>query len=244
MKYLCDPQIIATIVPHDIAQLSARASEIAQYSTWLHVDIDDGRFVNGITWPFENVSDLVQLDTFGGSGAMPPTLNLEAHLMVSDAHTTGERFARAGFKRILAHIESFENPEAAHAALEAFRTAGASEVGLVLKIDTPLSTIEELADECDVIQLMSIATIGSQGQAFEDRVLAHVEELHANHPDMMVAVDGGVSEATVEELVRAGANRLIVGHALSSSAQPARTYTKILERAMRGCVPLVFESTI
>ena len=55
---------------------------------------------------------------------------------------------------------------------------------------------------------------------------------------LMVAVDGGVSEASVEELVRAGANRLIIGHALADSSNPAKTYMQILERAQKGCAPL------
>ncbi len=244
MKYLCDPEIIPTIVPHNLAQILTSAPQIADYSTWLHIDIDDGKFETAVTWPLEEPSQLDELSTIRTENALPETLSLEAHLMVNDPHTIGERFARAGFNRIIAHIEAFSSPEAVHAALSAFRAAGAREVGLALKIETPVSSVDEFAGECDVIQLMSIAVIGSQGQAFEDRVLARVEELHANHPDMMVAVDGGVSEATVEELVRAGSNRLVVGHALSQSAKPEITYTKILERAMRGCVPVSAESAI
>jgi 3-keto-L-gulonate-6-phosphate decarboxylase len=55
----------------------------------------------------------------------------------------------------------------------------------------------------------------------------------------MVAIDGGITEATVETLVRAGANRLCVGAAIASSADPARAYANIHERAMRGCQPVV-----
>ena len=244
MKYLCDPEIIPAIVPHDIPQIASFGSSVAEYSTWLHVDIDDGRFEAAVTWPFGDPAQTYELETFQELCRLPEVLSLEVHLMVADPLTVGEQFARAGFKRVIAHIEAFQSPEATHQALAAFRAAGASEVGLAVKIDTPVSAIDEFAGECDVIQLMSIAVIGSQGQAFEDRVLARVEELHANHPDMMVAVDGGVSEATVEELVRAGANRLVVGHALSESTKPATMYAKILERAMRGCAPRSPEITI
>jgi ribulose-phosphate 3-epimerase len=244
MKYLCDPEVIPTVVPQDISQISSFGTAAAEYSSWIHVDIDDGNFARTLTWPLQNTSEMDQLDAFKTLSALPEALSLEAHLMVADPLIVGERFARAGFKRILVHIEAFATPQAVHEALTAFRAAGAAEVGLALKIDTPLSAIDEFAGECDVIQLMSIAVIGSQGQAFEDRVLARVEELHANHPDMMVSVDGGVSEATVEELVRAGANRLIVGHALSASTSPATTYAKILERAVRGCMPPAPESAI
>jgi len=92
--------------------------------------------------------------------------------------------------------------------------------------------------------MMSIARIGFQGQSFDERVLTRVEELHAKYPDLLVSVDGGVTEATVESLVRAGANRMTVGAALSRSADPAATYASILDRAMKGCAPQQSEAAV
>jgi ribulose-phosphate 3-epimerase len=122
-----------------------------------------------------------------------------------------------------------------------WKAAGAKEVGVSLLLDTPLSTIEEYADMLDVVQLMSIAKVGAQGQPFDESIFSRIEELHAMYPDMMVAVDGGVAESNVEALTRAGANRLCVGSAISKAESPAAAYAAIHERAMRGCAPVTIE---
>ncbi|MEK7093163.1 MAG: hypothetical protein AAB927_01630, partial [Patescibacteria group bacterium] len=238
MKYLCDPQIIPSVVPLDVAHIESYGTLVAGYAKWLHVDIDDGRFESETTWPFRQPLQLQELDTFPSAANLPAGLSLEAHLMAYATIELGEKFAHAGFKRLTVHREAFDDDDSLRAALSAYRAAGAQEVGLALKIDTPLSSIEEIIDACDFIHLMSIADIGLQGRAFDERALSRVEELHAMYPDLMVCVDGGVSEATVEELVRAGANRLIVGHVLAESSNPEKTYAQIHERAMRGCAPL------
>jgi ribulose-phosphate 3-epimerase len=237
MKYLCDPHIIPTVVPRSLAEIESYARSVAEYADTLHVDVGDGRFQPTVTWPFLNPGQLEELDAFTERTQLPLGLSLDAHIMAEDARSLGERLARAGFHRIAVHLEAFQQPDEARFALDALRVAGCAEAGLALKIETPLTAIEGLVGGCDFVHLMSIAIIGSQGYAFDERALSRVEELHAAHPDLLVAVDGGVTEATVEELVRAGANRLMVGHVLAESAEPAAAYARIHERAMKGCTP-------
>ena len=238
MKYLCDPHIIPTLVPGDSSHISSYAKVVSEYTNWLHVDIDDGHFESEVSWPYRDPLQWQELETWSVAASVPQGVSLEAHLMTLHPQALGERLARAGFKRLAVHREVFEDDKSALVAIAALRAAGASEVGLALKIDTPLSSVEQLVESCDFIHLMSIAHIGSQGQGFDERALSRVEELHASYPELMVAVDGGISEATVEELVRSGGNRLMVGHALSEASHPAKTYARILERAMRGCNPV------
>src|SRR3989338_4143296 len=239
MKCLCDPQIIPTVVPQDVADIELYATRCSDFSTWLHVDIADGAFAQNTTWPFVDPFQKQELESLKGSTPrIPQSMSLEAHLMVAEPTELGEQLARVGFTRISGHIEAFESAEHARVALDAWRSAGTKEAGIAMKIGTPLAVLENVTDVCDFIHVMSIQEIGEQGHAFDERILSHVEEIHALYPDMMVAVDGGVSEASVEELVRAGANRLIIGHALADSSNPAKTYMQILERAQKGCAPL------
>ena len=242
MKYLCDPHVIPTVVPRDIGQIESYAAFVAEYADWLHVDIDDGEFEMETTWPFRQPLQLEELDRFQSAVSVPKKISLEVHLMTLNPKELGERFARAGFRRITAHREAFTDDDSAREAMDAYRAAGAEEAGLAYKITTPLSAISSLVAACDFVHLMSIANIGSQGQAFDERALSRIEELHAEHPELMVSVDGGVTEATVEALVRAGANRLLVGHALSESEHPAKTYEHIRARAMKGCAPVESDS--
>lgn len=239
MKYLCDPHVIPAVMPRDLDALTELATKFGAFTDYIHLDIMDGSFAPNAQWPYAANGQRAS-----GEIRLPEGVLFEIHLMVREARELGLLFARAGASRIIAHVEAFENTRDIPEAFSAWKEAGGTEVGLALKIDTPLSAIEELAGLCDIVQVMSISEIGYQGRSFDERALSRVEELHALYPTMMVAVDGGVTEATVELLVRAGANRFVVGGALTQSDRPEITYAKILERAMQGCVPLALESTI
>ena len=233
MKYLCDPHVIPTVVPRDAAHIASVAAAVAPYSAWLHVDVNDGVFDAEVNWPYADGIDAT-LPLFNRED-LPKTLSLEAHLMVVSPRELGVALAGYGFERIAIHREAFGDDAECVRALGAIRAAGADEVGIALKIETPLASLRGVIAQADFIHLMSIAEIGAQGQPFDERSLSRVEEVHAAYPDIMVAVDGGITEATVEELVRAGANRLLVGHALAESGEPEKLYARLLERAMRGC---------
>ncbi len=230
MKYLCDPQIIPAVIPHSFSEIVSRAELALGFAEWLHIDIDDGIFTPDKNWPID-----------GWRAALPEGISYEAHLMAADPGDIAHELIARGVLRLSAHREVFADDAVARDALVSWKAAGAREVGLALLIDTPLDSLDPVIDACDFVLLMSIAKVGHQGEPFDDRALTRVEELHAKYPDLMVAVDGGVSEASVEELVRAGANRLCVGSAIMKNADPAATYARIHERAMRGCAPLQTE---
>ncbi|HVU75596.1 MAG TPA: hypothetical protein VHD38_02050 [Candidatus Paceibacterota bacterium] len=235
MKYICDPHIVPSVVPADLSAIGA-AVERSAYAHALHIDIVDGIFAADQTWPpsIEAVSDVAAVVH------AHPQMNITAHLMKSNPRELGIAFVKAGVRSVVGHAEAFASPKDATDALAAWKAAGAHEVGIALKIETPLSILGEISGY-DIVQLMSIAEIGHQGEPFDDRILSRVEEVHAEYPELMVAVDGGVSEANIEELVRAGANRLVVGHVLTESDAPERIFSDMLERAMRGCAPSAAE---
>ena len=244
MKYLCDPHVIPTnTCPPDRAELERRTAELAAFSSEVQLDIADGVFAPVVSWPYTS-AESAAYDRSGERLPHADTVNYEVHMMVQSPDAVGEMLARAGAKRLLPHIEVFAEAEAARAMFARWRAAGAREIGLAILIDTPLDELDALIPEIDVVQLMSIARIGAQGQAFDERALHRVEELHAKYPDLLVSVDGGISEANIEVLVRAGANRLCVGSAISQSSDPARTFMDLAERAMQGCAPTPPEVTV
>ena len=245
MKYLCDPHVIPTnTCPPDAVELAKRSAEFTSFATMVQLDIADGNFAPVVSWPYFH-GQKQELDRMGASGECLPhsdALQYEIHMMVREPGEVGTLLARAGAHRLVPHIEAFENTDAARRAFAAWKAAGAQEIGLAILIDTPLEALDALIGEIDVVQVMSIAKIGRQGEPFDERALHRVEELHAQYPDLMVSVDGGISEANVELLVRAGANRLCVGSAISKAANPAAAFAKIHERAMLGCAPQTLET--
>lgn len=216
-------------MPRDFRHLGECAAGAAAYASWIHVDVMDGDFAPNSQWP-EVHADMQ-------SAVLPQDVSIEAHLMVREPLHLGTLFARAGAGRVMAHIEAFPEGAGASDALAAWKGAGAREAGLAIRIDTSISALASVASLCDFLQVMSIAEIGYQGKPFDERAISRVEELHALYPDMMVGVDGGVSEENVEALVRAGANRLVVGGAIMQSDNPEKAYADIHTRAMKGCLP-------
>ena len=247
MKYLCDPHVLPTnTCPPDVHELEKRTAMVLDFAPEIQLDAADGVFAPVTSWPYLE-GQWAELETMAQSGAKLPfaeRIGYEAHLMVREPRELGTLFAKIGCIRILPHIETLTGAADAQVMFDEWKAAGAKEVGVSLLIDTPLTDIDEYADMLDVVQLMSIAKVGAQGQPFDERILSRIEELHAMYPELMVAVDGGVAESNVEELTRAGANRLCVGSGISKSEDPAAAYAAIHARAMRGCKPVTIEMNV
>lgn len=215
--------------PHDLDELTRRAEIFAAFAPQVHLDISDGKFTPVLSWPYGSA----QWTEANALGSLPfsDRSQYEAHLMVEDPSELGAILAKAKCTRVIGHIEAFGSADETIAALERWKREGAREVGLALLIDTELELLEPLAHHCDSVLLMSIATLGSQGAAFDERVFGRIEALHTMHPELMIAVDGGVSGSNIESLVRAGARRFGVGSAISKAPDPAEAYRSLLERA-------------
>jgi len=213
-------EIIPTIVPTTFEELAAHIERLSTFARTIHIDAADGVFAPNLTWlPRE------------GEHLPHPEIAYEAHLMVSEPLSLGTQFAKAGAKRIIAHLEAFSGGEAIADAFSAWRAAGASEVGLALLLDTSLERIGPYVAQCDVVHLMTIATIGKQGNPFEPRSIQRVAEFHAQHPTTIISVDGGETIDVVDDLARAGATRFSIGSALSLSTEPAAVYKRLLDAA-------------
>lgn len=223
-------QIIPTnTCPPDSAELSRRTRDFAAFSFCVQLDVDDGVFAPEMSWPYRE-GQWEELETMAAEGKKLPyseIVEYETHLMVEEPLGIGGLLARVGCKRVIPHIEAFEGEAQIRKAFASWKAAGASEVGLALLIDTPLSAIEQIVGVCDVVQLMSIAKLGYQGTPFEPGVIARVAELHENYPDLPIAVDGGVSKNNIEDLVLAGATRFGVGSAISKAPDPKAAYEEL-----------------
>jgi ribulose-phosphate 3-epimerase len=217
--------------PPDLAELSRRSEAFAKFAGNVQLDVADGAFVPATSWPYAE-GQLSELRALADNGLpYADTLSYEVHIMAEEPRAIGEHFARAKVKRILGHIEAFADTEEARGALDAWRQAGAQEVGLALLLDTPFPVIEPLLSTCDVVQTMSIARLGYQGAPFDPRVYDRIREIRALHPDLTIEVDGGVSETNIEELTRAGATRFGVGSAISKAADPKAAYETLKKLA-------------
>ena len=171
---------------------------------WIHVDVMDGRFVPNITiGPL--IADAVRGVT---------SRTVDVHLMIEDPDRYVADFAEAGADVITVHAEAAVH---LHRTLGLIRDLG-KQAGVALNPSTPLSAIEEVLDDLDLLLIMTVNP-GFGGQAFIpqslDKVARARSMIEARRPDEVdIEVDGGVSPATAPGLVRAGATVLVAGSAV------------------------------
>ena len=214
--------------PETLAELSRRTELLKEISPWIQLDLDDGIFVPVISWPYQS-GQWAELEKMAQARSLPHAraVNCEVHLMVREPRAIGTLLARAGERRIIAHIEAFNDNAAVLEAFSAWKAAGVSEAGLSVLLETSLARLEPFIAECDAVQLMAIAELGRQGASFEPRVTERIQELHARYPELVIALDGGVAEANIADLVRAGATRFGVGSAIMKSDDPSAAYARL-----------------
>ena len=211
-------EIIPTCVPLVYDDLLAVCERVAPFSSVLHVDVNDGEFANPKTWP----------DDFSISLSMPP-IKTHVHAMVRDVSTYGSYFARAGVNTLVVHGEC----DIELSAVSMWREKGIVEFGLAFLLDTEIEYVCKRIDALrpDIVLLMSVARIGSQGAPFDERIYERVRAISKRYPNVVVAVDGGISIDTCDALIQAGATRLYVGSSIMHAENPAHAYEQLVARA-------------
>ena len=131
--------------------------------------------------------------------------------MITPADPYLEAFAKAGCDGITVHVEAGPH---LHRSLQTIRSLG-KKVGVTLNPATPLSTIENVLDDIDLILVMSVNP-GFGGQKFipamADKILA-AKALIGNRP-IELEVDGGITVETIGAAAAAGANVFVAGSAV------------------------------
>ena len=211
-------EIIPAILVDDFETLQDQIELIKLGTKRIQIDICDGQFVHNATWPYRkpdnNFEMLIREDI-----SMPgwEKIDYEFDLMVNKPEDVVDDWVSVGATRIVLHIESKGNVAEAVKKL-----AGRVEVGIALNIDTPVQMINDamIKDQIQFIQLMGIDQIGFQGQEFDTKVIAKIAEVKKAFPDMPISIDGGVSLENAQDLIEAGADRLIVGSAIFEAESP------------------------
>ncbi len=219
--------------PVDFPELRRRSDAFRKFAPSVHLDIDDAKFAPELSWPYHE-GQWSELETMIKNSEKLPfadTIYYEVHLMVQEPLQIGSYLARAGCRRIIAHVETFIDARSVREAFSAWRAAGASEVGLAVLLDTQLSLIDQYATECDEILLMSIPTLGKQGARFDESIFKRIRTLHEKYPELLIGIDGGVSDSNIAQLVQSGARRFGVGSAITKTPDPASAYEHLFALA-------------
>jgi len=197
-------KIAPSILSADFSRLGEHVQEAeAAGADWIHVDVMDGHFVPNIT-----IGPLVV------RALRPITkLPLDVHLMIENPNRYVADFAGAGADWITVHVETCPH---LHRTIQQIRELGCKP-GVTLNPATPLSTLEEILPDVDLVLIMSVNP-GFGGQSYIPGSTAKIARLRRMLDNIgsnaEIEVDGGVNTETIAEVAGAGATVLVAGSAV------------------------------
>ena len=199
--------VAPSILSADFGNLAAEIRAICEAGCDLvHVDVMDGHFVPNLTIGPVVVSAVVKA----------ATKPLDIHLMVENNSFFADLFLPLKPKFLTFHIEEEKHPMR---LIDHIRKNGVSP-GIVLNPHTPVSAIEHIIDEVDMVLLMSVNP-GFGGQKFMPVVLEKTralrELIERKNAKCLIEVDGGVNGLNAPDLEEAGADILVAGSYIFSS---------------------------
>ena len=199
--------VAPSILSADFGNLAAEIRAICEAGCDLvHVDVMDGHFVPNLTIGPVVVSAV----------AKAATKPLDIHLMVENNSFFADLFLPLKPKFLTFHIEEEKHPLR---LIDHIRKNGVSP-GIVLNPHTPISAIEHIIDEVDMVLLMSVNP-GFGGQKFMPVVLEKTralrELIERKNAKCLIEVDGGVNGLNAPDLEEAGADILVAGSYIFSS---------------------------
>lgn len=214
------PEILPSILACDLARLADEVGRLGPTVRTLHYDVMDGQYVPNISFGQPVIRSLRA--AWDG--------DLDVHLMIVDPARYAGQFAEAGATSVAFHPEVEDDP------LGLVRTLRASgmRVGIGVRPEHPLDSIEQLLPEIDVLLLMTVNP-GFAGQAFLTDVLPKITEAYdrraADGLDFRIEVDGGVTADTIGPAAAAGADWFVAGTSVFAAADPAVASDALLVRA-------------
>jgi ribulose-phosphate 3-epimerase len=214
-------RVAPSLLAADFARLGEEARAVAAAGAdWLHLDIMDGHFVPNISFGPVIVRALRK----------HTSIPFDVHLMIAPADPYLAAFAEAGADLISVHPEAGPH---LHRTLQSIRGLG-KQSGVVLNPATPVASIENVLDICDLILVMSVNP-GFGGQSFLEGQLGKIAALRrmidahvaAGGQPIALEVDGGVTAKTAPRCIEAGADVLVAGTAVFGAPDYAQAIAAI-----------------
>ena len=176
---------------------------------WFHLDIMDGVFVPNISYGLPVVSQIKKM----------ATKPLDVHLMIVQPERYVEAFHKAGADILTVHYEACTH---LHRTIQQIKAQG-MKAGVSLNPHTPVSLLEDVIEDIDVVLLMSVNP-GFGGQSFIEQTINKVDKLKKlimeSNSHTLIEIDGGVNFETGKRLVNAGADALVAGSFFFNSPDP------------------------
>ncbi|MDY6367861.1 MAG: ribulose-phosphate 3-epimerase [Clostridia bacterium] len=211
-------KIAPSILSANFSKIGEEVESITeQGADVIHLDVMDGVFVKNITFGPKFVKDVRKF-----SNAV-----FDAHLMIVEPWKYIEKFAEAGADFITVHEEACK--ERLKDTLKAIKSLGVK-CGAVINPDTPVSSIKDVIEDCDMLLLMSVFP-GFGGQKFIESVLPKIKEadelIKKTGKNIDLEIDGGITLDNVAEVKNNGANVIVAGSTVFGAPDRAAVIKKL-----------------
>jgi ribulose-phosphate 3-epimerase len=215
MKTLVSPSLLAANfldLRSDVEMINNSEAD------WLHLDIMDGMFVPNISFGFPVIEAVAKL-------CKKP---LDVHYMIEKPERYIAKTASFGAMMMNVHYEACTH---LHRTIQEIHNAG-MKAGVTLNPSSPVSLLEDIIDDVDMVLLMSVNP-GFGGQKFIENTIRKVKSLRKlikeSNSKALIEVDGGVQGETAPRLVEAGVDVLVSGSYVFKSNDPYKTIHDLKE---------------
>ena len=212
------PHIVApSLLSADFSDLrSAVALVDKSPAPWLHLDVMDGVFVPNISFGLPVI------------GAIRPLTKkvFDVHLMIVRPDQFIGAFRDAGADVLTVHAETCPH---LHRSIQAIKAAG-MKAGVALNPHSNVNVLEDVLADIDLVCMMSVNP-GFGGQKFIERTYGKIvalKELRSRTGSQAkIEIDGGVTEANAEALIKAGADVLVAGNSVFAAHDPLQAIVRL-----------------
>jgi ribulose-phosphate 3-epimerase len=214
MKRIIAPSVLAANflkLGNDIEMLNNSVAE------WIHYDVMDGVFVPNISFGLPILEQISSITS----------KLIDVHLMINDPDPYIVPFKKAGAKNITVHVETCRHM---NRTIQFIKEQGIM-ASVCLNPHSPVSLLEEILPEVDMVLLMSVNP-GFGGQQFIEPTYHKVEKLRKMIDKQglktLIEVDGGVNLENGKKLFESGANVLVSGSFIFKNQNPAAQIAALL----------------
>ncbi len=207
-------KIIPTIFSKNKKEFEQKLTKLIPISKKLQIDLMDGKFVNNESVKPQYIPDLNKYNN-----------DFEAHLMVQKPRLYYEKIKNKGFKKIIMHIDAFENETD---AINFFKEIKKQKQQPVIAINPDTKLTKKIIESFNFFLIMGVKP-GKEKQKLIPTTYNKIKKIKQINPRAKIQVDGGVTPINSSKLFKAGANYLNSGSFISNNDEPKKALFKLIK---------------